>query len=331
MRYAQAEKMEIIRIVEESQLPIKRTLEELDVNRSTFYDWYRRYLEDGYEGLANHRPTPERFWNKIPVTIKEQIVDMALEYPEKSPRELAWHITDTQGYYISESSVYRILKAYDLITSPAYIVLSARDKFPHQTNRIHELWQTDFTYLKVIGWGWYYLSTVLDDYSRYVISWKLFTSMSAGDVKEILEMAIEKTGISGVKVKYRPRLLTDNGPCYLAGELKEYLQKYEMTHVRGAPYHPMTQGKIERYHRSMKNMIQLQNYYLPDELEAEISGFVDYYNYQRYHESLENLTPADVYFGRDEQIKEKRKRIKKKTFQIRKMENLKWQKNEMAL
>lgn len=136
MRYAQAEKMEIIRIVEESQLPVKRTLEELDINRSTFYDWYRRYLEDGYEGLANQRPTPGRFWNKIPVNIKEQIVNMALEYPEKSPRELAWYVTDTQGYYISESSVYRILKAYDLITSPAYIVLSARDKFPHQTRRI---------------------------------------------------------------------------------------------------------------------------------------------------------------------------------------------------
>ena len=246
MRYAQAEKMEIIRMVEDSQLPVKRTLDELDINRSTFYDWYRRYSENGYEGLANQRPTPGRFWNKIPVTIKDQIVDMALQYPEKSPRELAWHITDTQAYYISESSVYRILKAYDLITSPAYIVLSARDKFPHQTSRIHELWQTDFTYLKVIGWGWYYLSTVLDDYSRYVISWKLFTRMSAGDVKEILDRAIEKSGISGVKVKYRPRLLTDNGPCYLAGELKEYLQKYGMTHVRGAPYHPMTQGKIER-------------------------------------------------------------------------------------
>jgi putative transposase len=331
MRYAQAEKMEIIRIVEESQLPVKRTLEELDVNRSTFYDWYRRYLEDGYEGLANKCPTPRRFWNKIPVTIKEQIVDMALESPEKSPRELAWHITDSQGYYISESSVYRILKAYDLIASPAYIVLSARDKFPHQTSRIHELWQTDFTYLKVVGWGWYYLSTVLDDYSRYVIGWKLFTSMSAGDVKEILDMAIEKTGISGVKVRYRPRLLTDNGPCYLAGELKEYLQKYEMTHVRGAPYHPMTQGKIERYHRSMKNTIQLQNYYLPGELHTAISGFVDYYNNQRYHESLENLTPADVYFGRDKQIKDERERIKKKTLRIRRIENLKWYKNEVAL
>jgi putative transposase len=330
MRYTPAEKMEIIRIVEESRLPVKRALQELDINRSTFYDWYRRYSVDGYEGLSNRRPTPRKFWNKIPVPIKEQLVDIALDYPEKSPRELAWHITDSQGYYISESSVYRILKAYDLITSPAYIVLSARDKFPQQTGRIHELWQTDFTYLKVVGWGWYYLSTVLDDYSRYVICRKLFTSMSATDVKEILDMAIERTGISGVKVRYRPRLLTDNGPCYLAGELKEYLQKYEMTHVRGAPYHPMTQGKIERYHRSMKNMGQLQNYYLPDELEAEIPGFVDYYNNQRYHESLENLTPADVYFGRAKQIKDERQRIKKKTLQIRKMENLNWQTNELT-
>jgi transposase-like protein len=103
MRYAQAEKMEIIRIVEESQLPVKRTLEELGINRSTFYDGYRHYSEDGYEELSNRRPTPRKFWNKIPPTIKEQIVDIALEHPEKSPRELAWHITDTQGYYISES------------------------------------------------------------------------------------------------------------------------------------------------------------------------------------------------------------------------------------
>jgi putative transposase len=180
------------------------------------------------------------------------------------------------------------------------------DKFPHQTSRIHELWQTDFTYLKVIGWGWYFLSTVLDDYPRYVIGWKLFTSMSAGDVKEILDMAIEKTGISGVKVKYRPRLLTDNGPCYLAGELKEYLQKYEMTHVRGAPYHPMTQGKIERYHRSMKNIINLDHYYLPGELQKEINDFVYFYNNERYHESLNNLKPVDVYNGRSFEILDRR-------------------------
>ena len=133
--------------------------------------------------------------------------------PEKTPRELAFDITDNEGYFISESSVYRILKAFDLITSPAYIVLSASDKFKHPTKGINELWQTDFTFFKINGWGWYYFSSILDDYSRYIIAWKLFSSMSAADVQELLDLAIAKTGVTKVKVKHRPRLLSDNGPC----------------------------------------------------------------------------------------------------------------------
>lgn len=152
MRYGQAEKMEIIRTVEESELSAKRTLEELDVNRSSFYEWYRRYSLEGYDGLAPKKPYARRFWNKIPQMEKEQIVSIALEHPEKSPRELSCLITDKKGYFISESSVYpqdpvdRILKAYDLITSPNFIVMTASDKFSHPTTRINELWQTDFTY-----------------------------------------------------------------------------------------------------------------------------------------------------------------------------------------
>ena len=119
-RYSQAEKIEIIRLVETSELPVKRTLEESDVPRSSFYDWYRRYLADGYEGLAAQKPQKQQFWNRIPETVREQVVDMALEKTELSPRQLAWHLTDTQGYFISESSVYRILKSYDLVTSPAF-------------------------------------------------------------------------------------------------------------------------------------------------------------------------------------------------------------------
>ncbi len=225
MRYKQAEKMEIIKLVEDSSLSVKQTLRELDVSKSTFYNWYRRYLENGYDGLADKDPNPGAIWNRIPDPIQEQVVDIALDLPDKSPRELAWHITDTQEYFISESSVYRILKRYDLITSPAYIVLSARDKFKHPTQRINELWQTDFSYFRIIHWGWYYLSTVLDDYSRYILSWKLFSTMSADDVKKTLDMAVERTGITKMHVKHRPRLLSDNGPCYLSGELKEYLSK----------------------------------------------------------------------------------------------------------
>ena len=153
MRYTQAEKMEVIRFVEESALSIRRTLQELGIHRSTFYAWYRRYAEDGYEGLGDHKPQPKQFWNRIPPPVKDQVVDIALDKTDLSPRELAWHITDTYGYYISESSVYRILKAYDLITSPAYIVVSAADQFKQPPREVHELWQTDFSYFKIVGWG----------------------------------------------------------------------------------------------------------------------------------------------------------------------------------
>ena len=191
MRYSQAEKMEVIRIVEGSELGVKRTLQELDINRSTFYRWYRRYRERGYEGLAPGNHSPKRFWNAIPPWERDRVVREALKHPEKSPRELAWHITDRRGYFISESSVYRILREQDLVTSPTHIVLSAKDRFDHPTRRVHELWQTDFTYLRIIDWGWRYLATILDDFSRYVIAWELRKGMAAEDVTSVLDLAVE--------------------------------------------------------------------------------------------------------------------------------------------
>lgn len=322
MRFSQAEKMEIIRLVEGSALPVKRTLRELGVPRSSFYRWYARYSESGYDGLASQPPRARHFWNRIPESEKQLVVEIALEKPELTPRELAWHITDSHGAYISESSVYRILRDHDLVASQAYIVLSAADQFKHKTNRVHELWQTDFTYLKIIGWGWYYLSTVLDDFSRYIIAWLLCSTMAADDVKNTLELAVAETGVTGVRVKHRPRLLSDNGPCYIAGELKEYLAEKGIGHTRGRPYHPMTQGKIERYHRTMKNVIKLDNYYLPWQLEHQIKTFVDYYNHHRVHEALDNLTPADVYEGRAVEIAAARNLVKERTLRARRRMNL---------
>jgi transposase InsO family protein len=323
--------MEIIRLVENAEISAKRTLNELGINRSTFYNWYQRYLESGYDGLATRSSSSKRFWNKIPGFVKEQVVDIALEEPDKSPRELAFHITDKYEYFISESSVYRILKSYDLITSPAFILMSAGDKFKNPTKRVNELWQTDFTYFRIIGWGWYYLSTVLDDYSRYIISWKLTESMTSEDVKDTLDLAIEKTGIEQVKVKHKPRLLSDNGPSYLSKDLKEYLDQKQMDHTRGAPYHPMTQGKIERYHLTMKNVIKLEHYYFPWELEAELEKFVNYYNNERYHESINNVTPADVFYGRHHEVLSRRERIKIETIKSRRKQNLSRQNNAQIL
>ena len=187
----------------------------------------------------------------------------------------------------------------------------------------NQLWQTDFTYLKVIGWGWFYLSTILDDFSRYIIAWKLCTGMAATDVQDTLNLALEATGLDQANVVHKPRLLSDNGPCYISGDLAEYLEDRGMTHTRGAPYHPQTQGKIERWHQTLKNRILLENYFLPGDLEAQIEAFVGHYNHQRYHESLKNLTPADVYTGRGQTILLEREKTKRRTMKLRRLQHAK--------
>ena len=322
MRVSASEKLELIRLVEGSSLSVRRTLAEIGLSRSTFYAWYRRYLEGGPEALEDRRPRPRAAWNRIPERIRAKVIETALVHTELSPRELACRITDRESEFLSESSVYRILKAADLIESPAYILLQAADRFQNPTRGRNELWQTDFTYLPVVGWGWYYLSTVLDDYSRKILAWKLGATMRVEDVTETLDLARAATGVDRGRGEHKPRLLSDNGPCYVAKDLAEYLRKHGLGHTRGRPYHPMTQGKIERYHRSMKNVVRLENHYSPWELERAIARFVEYYNHQRLHEAIGNVTPDDMYQGRQRAILTRREKIKRLTLERRKKENL---------
>jgi transposase InsO family protein len=298
---------------------VRQTLAKLGIPRATFYRWYDLYQTGGPEALDDHSPRPDRVWNRIPDDVRERIRTLALDEPALSPRELAVRFTDTQSYFVSEASVYRLLKALDLIASPAFIVMKAADEFSDKTTAPNELWQTDFTYLKVIGWGWFYLSTVLDDFSRYIIAWKLCTTMTAQDVVATLDLALKASGLDRAKVVHRPRLLSDNGSSYISADLAKWLDGQDIDHVRGAPYHPMTQGKIERWHQTLKNRILLENYYLPGDLEAEIGAFVTDYNHLRHHESLGNLTPADVYFGRGQTILIERERIKRQTIATRRL------------
>ncbi len=243
MRYPASEKLEIIRLVEQSHLPTKQTIDRLGIPRTTFYRWYDRYLAGGAEAPEDRSPRPLRVWNRIPDDIRHQIVDMALDEPDLSPRELAVRFTDTHRYFVSEASVYRLLKAHDLITSPAFVVIKAADEFRDKTTAINQMWQTEFTYIKIIGWGWYYLSTILDDFSRYVVAWKLCTTMKTSDVTETLNLALQASGCDQVTVRHKPRLLSDNGASYVSGELADWLKGEGMDHVRGAPYHPQTQGQ----------------------------------------------------------------------------------------
>ena len=319
MRYSAAEKLEIIRLVEQSHLPQRRCLAGLGIPRQTFYRWYDRFRSGGPEALADRPSRPDRVWNRIPDAVQGRIIDLALDVPELSPRELAVRFTHQESYFVSEASVYRLLKSRDLIPSPAFIQVKAAEEFHTKTTAPNQLWQTDFTCLKVIGWGWFYLSTILDDFSRYIIAWKLCTTMKAEDVTGTLELALTASGCERAQVAHRPRLLSDNGSSYIAGDLAEWLEERGIRHIRGAPFHPQTQGKIERWHQTLKNRILLENYYLPGDLETQINAFVDHYNHQRYHEAIGNLTPADVYFGRGQTILLERERIKRQTIQCRRL------------
>jgi transposase InsO family protein len=239
-----------------------------------------------------------------------------------SPRELATKFTDEKQYFVCEATVYRLLKAQDLIASPAYIVINARDEFHTKTTRPNEMWQTDFTYFKLIGWGWVYLSTVLDDYSRYIISWKLCTTMTAGDVTDTLDLALAASGCDSATVlhaapaiRQRPKLCCGRTGRLYRGAVHEPCAR------RAFP--PANAGKIERWHQTLKNRILLENYYLPGDLEAQIEAFIEHYNHQRYHESLGNVTPADAYFGRDRQILAQRAAIKKQTIEHRRLQHRK--------
>jgi transposase InsO family protein len=275
MRYPASEKLEIIRTVETSHLPVRKTLDKIGIPKTTFYAWLDRYAAGGFDALEDRKPKPKRVWNRIADEVRDRIIARALEEPELSPREVAVAFTDAEKTFVSEASVYRILKAEGLVTAPAFIVMKAADTFANPTTAINQLWQTDFTYLKVTGWGWFYLSTVLDDFSRYIVAWKLCTSMSAADVTATLDLALQASGLDEADLDRRPRLLSDNGPSYVANELADWLEDQGMTHTRGKPYHPMTQGKIERWHLSLKSRILLENYYLPGDLERAVAAFID--------------------------------------------------------
>ena len=207
MRYPAAEKLEIIRLVEQSHLPARARWKQLGIPRATFYRWYDLFRPAASRRwkIAAHGPTGSGTASRK--TSGTGSSSLALDEPNLSPRELAVRFTDTESYFVSEASVYRLLKAHDLITSPAFIVMKAADEFKDKTTAPNQLWQTDFTYLKVIGWGWFYLSTVLDDFSRYIIAWKLCTTMKAEDVTDTLNLALSGLGLDRARVRHRPRLL----------------------------------------------------------------------------------------------------------------------------
>ena len=240
--------------------------------------------------------------------------------PELSCRQLAAWVTENQGFSVSESTVYRILRREGLVKRPE-TRMAAGKEYHRKTTGPHQMWATDASYFRVIGWGYYYLVTVMDDYPRFILAHMLQRDMTADSFIEVVQEAVDRTGMDRVPVTDRTRLLSDNGPGYVSRAFRDYLGMVGIKHILAAPFHPQTNGKLERYHQTLKREVNQVPYELPADLEAAIAAFVSYYNYRRYHKALGNVTPSDVLKGKQLEILQRRKEVQAQTIERRRRYN----------
>jgi len=307
-------KREILALVADSWLPRRKALKYLGLPRSTYYRWLKRQSGGSLQDKKGGSAIP---WNKLKPAEEAKVLATARASPELSCRQLALRMVDLERWYVSESTVFRILKREGLIKSAEVIGFKAGKEYHRKTKRPNELWATDCSHIKVFDWGWYYLVTVMDDYSRFILAWELKSDMAAGSLIDVVQMAVDATGMTDIPVENRAVLLSDNGSGYVSRQFGEYLRLVGVRHIVASPYHPQTNGKIERYHRSLKGEINQLPYDMPSELEKAIADFIEYYNYRRYHEGLGDVIPHDVYTGRHLEILRKRKEAKNRTLKER--------------
>jgi len=312
-------KLVILRNVEQSALPVKQVLHNLNVPESTYYRWKRCFQRSGRSGLVDQSSYTGRTWNQLLDGEREAIYQEAMLHPEYSPRELSLYITDSCGFSVSESTVYRILKKAGWIKPRETKRFKASGEYKSKPGYVNQQWQTDASYFKAHTWGWYYLISVLDDYSRKILAWKLQSNMTSDAFSEVVEDACEFVDLNNLNKL--PKLVTDRGSALISKDFEIYLEERGIGHILASPYHPQTNGKIERFHRSCKEKVFLNVHETPFELEREIGNFIEWYNTSRYHEALGNVAPDDVYYGRKDQIIERRKRLKMETMNKRKTNN----------
>ena len=253
------EKSEVLARVEETKWGKRKLLAQPRVPRSTYYRWRARERQGKQECLAR---VP---WNRLSLPEEAAVLAAARESPEWSSRQLATWITDHLGLSVGESTVYRILRREGLVKPPVMQLLAGKE-YQRKTSGPHQMWATDASYFRVSGWGYYYMVTVMDDYSRSILAWKLQLDMTSDSLIQVVQLAIDATGMTEVPLADRTRLLSDNGSGYVSRAFRDYLGLVGIRHILAAPYHPQTNGKLERYHQSIKHEVNQVPYEVPGDL-----------------------------------------------------------------
>jgi transposase InsO family protein len=286
-RFTAVEKAQVLALVARTRVrtgwPLRRILKRLGLSKSRYHEWVCRAEREALEDLV--RP-PRCPWQALPEEV-DAVVGYALSHPREGYRRLAWMMVDEEVAYLSPSSVYRILDDADLL----YRWKRSRSvgERPAEPTRRNERWHTDLMYLRV-GDVWYFLVTVLDAYSRYVVHWDLLTSMTAADVRVVIQDALKQTGAT-------PQVVTDNGSQFTAKDFKELVRDFALEHIRIRVYHPESNGRIERFHRSTREALDAAELGNLSQARAIIDRWVTHYNETRLHAALHYLPPAQYYAG----------------------------------
>lgn len=277
----------------------------LGIAPSKYYNWQSRY------GKANEHngQVPRDFW--LEDWEKQAIINFHLEHPLEGYRRQTFMMLDRDIVAVSPSSVYRILSAAGLLKRWNGKTSKKGTGFV-QPLKPHEHWHIDVSYVNLCG-TFYYLCSLLDGCSRYLVHWELRETMTEKDVEIILQRAREKYPLA------TPRIISDNGPQFIAKDFKEFIRLTGMSHVRTSPFYPQSNGKLERYHKTIKSECIRPNVALSlQESRDQIAGYICYYNEERLHSSIGYIAPKDKLEGRDEQIFKERDRKLEAAREIRK-------------
>lgn len=289
-RFSAAVKAELLALVRVTQArtgwTVRRILKAVGLSKARYRDWVKRAARDA---LAD-RPPIAVWRDGILAEEKDAVRRYALAHPKDGYRRLTWQMIDADIAYLSPSSVYRILEEADLLSR--WKRSTSKGTAPSKPTRSHERWHTDLMYLRIQD-SWYFLVTVLDAYSRYVVHWELLSTMAASDVQLVIQHALETTGAT-------PDVVTDNGSQFTAKEFKELVRRFAFKHIRIRWYHPESNGTVERFHRSTREALGDEALRNLGQAREVIAGWVRHYNEERLHAALGYLPPAEYYRGNPE-------------------------------